>query len=93
MHKLESATCKWLYYCIQANKKTMQNILNTTTEIIIKPCNHKALAQAYGISNKVLHTHLKQFKKHIGKRMGHFYTLEKLLTIIEKIGMPCYPIQ
>jgi hypothetical protein len=74
-------------------KKNMLNSLTNHTEIIIKPCKHKVLAQAYGISNKVLHTHLKQVEKHIGKRIGHFYTLKQLLTIIEKIGMPCYPIQ
>jgi uncharacterized Fe-S cluster-containing radical SAM superfamily protein len=66
----------------------MQNILNSTMQISIKPCTHKTFAQAYGISSKVLHRHLKQLQTQIGKRTGHFYTLMQLLIIIEKIGIP-----
>jgi hypothetical protein len=71
----------------------MHNTLTNHAEIIIKPCCHQTLAQAYGISSKVLHTHLKPIKALIGKRIGYFYTLEQLLIIMEKIGLPCYAIK
>jgi hypothetical protein len=66
--------------------------IHPTTIIVIKPCSHTALAKAYGISAKVLHTQLKPFKKTIGLRNGYYYNLQQLLIIIEKVGMPCYPI-
>jgi hypothetical protein len=66
--------------------------ITTTTPINLKPCNHTALSKAYGISNKVLHTHVKPFKNVVGKRVGHFYTLEQLLIIVEKLGISCYSI-
>jgi hypothetical protein len=61
-------------------------------EIAIKPCNHIKLAKAYGVSNKVLHTHLSNIKYKIGSRKGNNYSLEQLLVIIENIGLPCYLI-
>jgi hypothetical protein len=66
--------------------------INSDKEIVIKPCNHTTLAKAYGISNKLLHTHLKPLKNTIGLRNCYYYNLEQLLIIFEKIGFLCYPI-
>ena len=57
-------------------------------EIVIKPCNHKQLAAAYGVSPKVLRTWLRPHQQQIGKRTGHKYSLEQLFLIFDKIGWP-----
>ncbi|HMK26655.1 MAG TPA: hypothetical protein VK483_11565 [Chitinophagaceae bacterium] len=66
---------------------------NNEKEIVIKPCNHTQLAAAYGISPKVLRNKLRPYQNEIGKRKGYKYSLEQLLTILELIGLPPYPIK
>jgi len=61
-------------------------------EIILKPCNHKQLAAAYGLSTKVLRARLKPHQQAIGPRKGYKYDLGQLVEIIDKIGMPQNPI-
>lgn len=62
-------------------------------EVIIRPCFHKELAAAYGVSTKVLRTWLKPYLHEIGKRNGYYYSLEQLFIIFEKIGYPVNPIE
>jgi hypothetical protein len=62
-------------------------------EISIRPCNHRQLAMAYGISYKVLKTWLKPWLHELGKRKGYKYSLEQLIFIFDKLGLPIHSIQ
>jgi hypothetical protein len=61
---------------------------NNTPQIIIKPCNARQLAYSYGVSKKVLLHWLQPHQQSIGKRKGHKYSLQQLLIIIDRIGLP-----
>jgi transposase len=80
-------------YIAAKNKKNMLQQNVHQKEIGIKPCNHRQLAKAYGISYKVLKTWLKPWLHELGKRKGYKYSLEQLLIIIEKLGLPMYSIE
>jgi hypothetical protein len=65
----------------------------TDKELVIKPCNQAQLANAYGVSTKVLRTWLRPYDKEIGKRHGYKYSLEQLFIMLDKIGWPPNPIE
>lgn len=67
--------------------------MHNQKEIGIKPCNLRQLAKAYGIGYKALRNRLKPWLHQLGKRKGYKYSLEQLLFIIEKLGLPIHSIE
>lgn len=57
-------------------------------EVTIKPCTHKQLARAMGVSTYVLTKWLQPLQHQIGKRKGYYYSLEQMLLIYTYVGMP-----
>lgn len=58
--------------------------------LVLKPCSHRQLAKAYGVSEKILRRWLSPYQE--TKRPAKTkYSLTQLLFIIEKIGPPVHP--
>lgn len=56
-----------------------------------RPYTQKQLAIYYGVSVKVLKNWLKNFTELLGARKGHFYNLEQVKIIFDKLGVPEIP--
>jgi hypothetical protein len=61
--------------------------METNNEIVIKPCSHKKLAAAYGVSTKVLRTWLRPLTS-LHQKKNRIYNLQQLFQVIELIGLP-----
>jgi hypothetical protein len=62
-----------------------------TDEVIIlkiKPYKLVELAAIYGVSRPVLRSMMQPYKRKIGLRMGHYYSIRQVKYIISKLGMP-----
>lgn len=68
----------------------MQNL--PPNDFVMHPCTHTALANAYGISHKMLYKKQKPHAADLGPRKGYKYNLKQLLFIFEKLGWPPNPI-
>lgn len=68
----------------------MNNVSNTDEKIIlkIKPYKLVELARIYGVSRPVLRSMMQPYKRKIGLRMGHYYSIRQVQYIISKLGMP-----
>jgi hypothetical protein len=55
---------------------------------IVKPCTARELAELYEVSYRVFKGHLKRIDEEVGRRIGHFYTVKQVMTIIEHLGPP-----
>jgi transposase len=63
--------------------------MNTTqTKFKIKPATKKEIAAMYEVSPRSLYTQLKPFEDIIGKKIGRYYTVNQVKTIIDKLGIP-----
>ncbi len=69
------------------------NTAKTHTPLVIKPCNAVQLAKAYGVSKKVLYRWLLPYQNCIGLRSGHKFSIEQVIAIIERIGLPAQSIK
>jgi hypothetical protein len=54
----------------------------------VKPCTTKELAAKYEVTPKVLRGWLRPHKKHIGKKIGHYYTILQIRIIFDRLGDP-----
>ena len=54
----------------------------------IKPYKHKELSDLYGVSKKTFTKWLTPFKEKIGKRQGHYYSVEQVKIIFFSLGVP-----
>jgi hypothetical protein len=54
----------------------------------IKPYKHKELSDLYGVSRQTFSKWLIPFKDKIGKRQGHYYSVEQVKTIFASLGVP-----
>lgn len=54
----------------------------------IKPYKHKELSDLYGVSKQTFSKWLIPFKDKIGKRNGHFYSVEQVKIIFSSLGVP-----
>lgn len=61
----------------------------TSGRLEIKPYTKKELAAIYGMSPRCFSTWLKPFNQLIGKKIGKYYNIHQIRTIVEKLGFPC----
>ena len=54
----------------------------------IKPYTLKELAEFYEVSAKIFRNWLRPFRKQIGKKEGHFFTVNQVKIILDKLGAP-----
>jgi hypothetical protein len=55
---------------------------------VLKPYNHKQLADFYGVSWATFQRWVKQHIAEIGKKVGHFYSIRQVITIFKIFGLP-----
>jgi hypothetical protein len=56
--------------------------------VMLKPYKHKELSDLYGVSKKTFTKWLIPFREKIGKRQGHYYSVEQVKTIFSSLGVP-----
>jgi hypothetical protein len=56
--------------------------------IEIRPYTTKQLAALYCVSTNTFCKWINRHKKSIGKKLGHFYSIQQVLVIFEKLGYP-----
>ena len=54
----------------------------------IRPSTQKELASLYGVCKQTFSKWLLPHQDKIGKRVGHFYTVEQVKAIFYLLGMP-----
>ena len=62
--------------------------MKTALSMALKPYTCKELSLLYGVSKPTFRKWLEPFKKAIGERQGHFFTVIQVATIFEKLGLP-----
>ena len=55
---------------------------------VLKPYNHRQLAEFYGVSWLTFQRWIKKHETEIGKKNGHFYTIHQVIAIFKIFGMP-----
>jgi len=55
---------------------------------VLKPYNHKQLADFYGVCWLTFQRWIKKHDEEIGKKHGHFYSIKQVLIIFKIFGMP-----
>ncbi len=55
---------------------------------LLKPYNHKQLADFYGVCWLTFQRWVKKHEEEIGKKQGHFYSIKQVLIIFKVLGMP-----
>jgi hypothetical protein len=55
---------------------------------VLKPYNHKQLADFYGVCWLTFQRWIKRHEVEIGKKHGHFYNVKQVLAIFQLFGMP-----
>jgi hypothetical protein len=61
---------------------------NKTEIFVLKPYNHKQLADFYGVCWLTFQRWVKKHDVEIGKKHGHFYSIRQVLIIFKIFGMP-----
>lgn len=54
----------------------------------VKHATARELASLYQVSYHIFKSHVKPFTTEIGKRIGHYYTVNQVIIIIRKLGPP-----
>jgi hypothetical protein len=69
---------------------TTKNRQITASEeiFVLKPYNHKQLADFYGVCWLTFQRWVKKHEQEIGKKTGHFYSINQVLIIFKVFGMP-----
>jgi hypothetical protein len=55
---------------------------------VLRPYNHKQLAEFYGVCWLTFQRWIKKHEAEIGKKQGHFYSINQVLIIFKVFGMP-----
>jgi hypothetical protein len=55
---------------------------------VLKPYNHKELANIYGVCWGTFQRWIKKHEVAIGKKTGHFYSVHQVLIILKIFGVP-----
>lgn len=55
---------------------------------VLRPYNHKQLADFYGVCWLTFQRWVKRHEDEIGKKTGHFYSINQVLIIFKVFGMP-----
>ena len=55
---------------------------------VLRPLNHKQLAQMYGVSWLTFQNWIKRVEKEVGKKTGHFYHVPQVRKIFQLFGIP-----
>ena len=72
-------------------KQEITNTGNTAEKpefFVLKPYNHKQLADFYGVCWLTFQRWVKKHEQEIGKKQGHFYSIKQVLIIFKIFGMP-----
>jgi hypothetical protein len=68
---------------------TKNGEITTREEIfVLKPYNHKQLADFYGVCWLTFQRWIKKHEQEIGKKTGHFYSINQVLLVFKIFGMP-----
>ena len=54
----------------------------------LKPYNHKQLADFYGVCWLTFQRWVKKHDLEIGKKQGHFYSINQVIKVFKIFGMP-----
>ena len=60
----------------------------TTDKFELKAYSKKELAEMYEVSVRTFNGWLKPFDAAIGKKIGRYYTVNQVKTIVEAVGLP-----
>lgn len=63
-------------------------ITNREEIFVLKPYNHKQLADFYGVCWLTFQRWVKKHEPEIGKKQGHFYSIKQVLLVFKIFGMP-----
>lgn len=63
-------------------------MIDEKRKIALKPYKLVELVTIYGYSKYIMRQKLKEHKKDIGKRKGHYYSYEQILIIFKLIHLP-----
>jgi len=55
---------------------------------VLRPLNHKQLAEMYGVSWITFQNWIKKVEQEVGKKTGHFYHVPQVRTIFKLFGIP-----
>lgn len=64
-----------------------ENVPKSET-FLLRPYNHKQLADFYGVCWLTFQRWVKRHEKEIGQKTGHFYSINQVLVIFKIFGMP-----
>lgn len=56
--------------------------------LTLSPKTSTQIAELYGISLKTFYKWVAPFKNDIGEKIGRFYNIAQVKTILEKLGLP-----
>lgn len=70
------------------SKHTPKRYFDSSGSLILKPYRMSDLENIYDVDARTLKKWLKVYESEIGERNGTYYTVQQVLTIVEKIGMP-----
>ncbi len=72
---------------MKTEMKMTDNKSNEKT-FVLRPLNHKQLAQMYGVSWSTFQNWIKKVESDVGKKTGHFYHVPQVRKIFQLFGIP-----
>lgn len=73
---------------MNAGKTPSQENIAKEDIFILRPYTHKELAQLYNVCWLTFQRWIKKHEENIGKKQGHFYSINQVLMIFKIFGMP-----
>ena len=59
-----------------------------TGQFLVRPSSLSDLSNLYAVSTKTIKKWLLPFQDELGPRLGHFYTVNQVTVIFERLGLP-----
>ncbi|MFZ6009115.1 MAG: hypothetical protein ACOYXT_02110 [Bacteroidota bacterium] len=53
---------------------------------MVRPCTARQLAELYEVTYRIFKGHLKKIESKVGTRVGHYFTVNQVIIIIEELG-------
>ena len=77
-------------YCSKRKEMKAKVVSGTIKEevFVLRPLNHKQLAQMYGVSWITFQNWIKKVENEVGKKTGHFYHVHQVKKIFQLFGLP-----
>lgn len=73
---------------MNTGKTHSQENIGSADIFILRPYTHKELAQLYNVCWLTFQRWIKMHEEEIGKKQGHFYSINQVLMIFKIFGMP-----